>query len=365
MIPFVNLKKQYRSIKKEIDVAIQSVIKDAAFSGGIYVEKFEKRFAKYLGAKHVVCLNSGTSALHLAILALGVGAGDEVIVPANTFIATAWAVSYVGAKPIFIDCTKDTWQIDSTKIEASITKKTKAIIGVHLFGQPFNIDSVLTVAKKHRLFLVEDCAQANGAKYKGRMVGTLGDIACFSFYPSKNLGAYGEAGAIATNNMLYANRIRLLRNHASVKKYQHEEIGFNMRMDGIQAAILDVKLKYLANWNRRRREIAKIYQTDIKSPYIGMQSQPKWAESVYYVFVVTTQKRDKFMQHLKKHKIDSLIHYPIPCHRQNAYRHLGYKKGDLPVAEDFSAQCVSIPLYPEMTSQELKRICRIINRYAD
>ncbi|OGK25494.1 erythromycin biosynthesis sensory transduction protein eryC1 [Candidatus Roizmanbacteria bacterium RIFCSPLOWO2_01_FULL_37_13] len=364
-IPFLDLKKQYRTIKKVIDSVIQNVLIDGAFSGGPYVEKFEKNFAKYIGAKYAVGVNSGTSALHLAMIALGIKEGDEVVVPANTFIATAWAVSYVGAKPVFVDCKRDTWQIDPAKIEKRLNEKTKAIIGVHLFGQPFDIDQVLAIAKNHGLFLVEDCAQAHGAKYRRKTVGTFGDIACFSFYPSKNLGAYGEGGAVTTNNFEYAKRIKFLRNHASVKKYEHEEVGFNMRMDGIQAAILDVKLKYLNRWNRRRKEVARIYQTGIKNRLIIMQSQPILTESVYYVFVITAVRREEFMQHLKKHKIETKIHYPIPCHLQKAYRHLGYRKGDLPVAEDFSRNCVSIPLYPEMTNQEVKRICRIINEYGD
>src|SRR3989338_1867556 len=230
-IPFLDLKKQYRTIKKVIDSVIQNVLIDGAFSGGPYVEKFEKNFAKYIGAKYAVGVNSGTSALHLAMIALGIKEGDEVVVPANTFIATAWAVSYVGAKPVFVDCKRDTWQIDPAKIEKRLNEKTKAIIGVHLFGQPFDIDQVLAIAKNHGLFLVEDCAQAHGAKYRRKTVGTFGDIACFSFYPSKNLGAYGEGGAVTTNNFEYAKRIKFLRNHAAVKKYEHEEVGFNMRMD--------------------------------------------------------------------------------------------------------------------------------------
>ncbi|MBI4225669.1 DegT/DnrJ/EryC1/StrS family aminotransferase [Candidatus Roizmanbacteria bacterium] len=364
-IPFLNLKKQYRSIKKEIDVAIQNVINDSTFSGGPYVEKFEKKFAKFIGTKYAVGLNSGTSALHLALKILNTKQGDEVIVPVNTFIATAWAVSYLGAKPVFVDCDRETWQLDPRKIEKKITSKTKAIIGVHLFGQPFDIDAVKRIADRHKLYLVEDCAQAHDAKYKGKTVGTFGDVACFSFYPTKNLGAFGEGGALVTNNPKYALRAKILRNQGSSIKYYHEEIGFNMRMEGIQAAILDVKLKHLNQWNKRRQEIAKTYQTLIKNPNITMQQQPVWAESVYHLFVITVNQRERFIKHLKKNGVESMIHYPIPCHLQKAYRHLEYKRGDFPLVEEYAKHCVSIPLNPEMTNQDVNRICRIINKYAN
>ncbi|MBI2641400.1 DegT/DnrJ/EryC1/StrS family aminotransferase [Candidatus Roizmanbacteria bacterium] len=362
-IPLLDLKEQYRTIKKEINAAIQNVLNDAAFSGGPYVGLFEKHFAKYNGAPYTVGLNSGTSALYLALIALNIKAGDEVIVPVNTFIATAWAVSYVGAKPVFADCTRDTWQIDPSKLERKINRKTKAIIGVHLFGQPFNIDRVMATAKKYKLVLIEDCAQAHGGRYKGKKVGMFGDIGCFSFYPSKNLGAYGEGGAIVTKNLGIAQRIRSLRNHGSLKKYYHTEIGFNMRMDGIQAAILDVKLNYLERWNKRRRQIAHMYQTQIKNPHIVLQYQPLWSGSVYHLFVIKTKRREKFMRSMEKNRIMTAIHYPIPCHLQKAYNHLGYKTGDFPVAESYSKQCVSIPMYPEMTDSEAKKVIEAINRY--
>lgn len=365
MIPLVDLKKQYRSIKKEIDGAIQNVINDSAFTDGPYVEKFEKHFAKFVGTKHAICLNSGTSALHLALYVLPIARGDEVILPVNTFIATAWAVSYLGAKPVFVDCTKDTWQIDASQIEARVSKKTKAVIGVHLFGQPFDIDAVMKITRKYNLFLIEDCAQAHGARYKGKRVGTFGDMGCFSFYPSKNLGAYGEGGAVVTNTATFANRIRMLRNHGSKEKYHHEEIGFNMRMEGIQAAVLDVKLKHLKSWNKRKQLIAQKFQTAIKNPLVTIQYQPAWGRSVYYVFVVTVPRRKRFMSYLETHGIHSSIHYPIPCHLQKAYEHLGYKKGDFPVAEHFSDHCVSIPLYPEMTDKEIEKVINTVNSYEE
>ena len=362
-IPFLNLYLQYRAIKKEIDSAIQKVIEDSAFSGGKYVAKFEKQFAKYIGIKYAVGVNSGTSALHLALVALGIGKGDEVIMPGNTFIATVWAVSYVGAKPVFVDCNPDTWQIDETRVKGQISNKVKAIIGVHLFGQPFDIEKVLRICRKHKLYLIEDCAQAHGAIYKGIKVGSYGDLACFSFYPGKNLGAYGEAGAVLTNNARYAERMSRLRNHSSVKKYQHNEIGFNMRMDGIQAAVLSIKLKYLDKWNRRRKEIANIYRTKIINPLIKMQYQPSGSESAYHLFVVTSKNMDKFIKFLKKNGIEALIHYPIPCHLQQAYQDLGYKRGDLPVTEEFAENCVSLPIYPELEKQAINKICQVVNRY--
>lgn len=363
MILLIDLKKQYLSIKKEIDSAIQSVINSAAFSGGEHVEKFEKNFAKVSGVKQVIGVNSGTSALHLALHILGIKEGDEVIVPVNTFIATAWAVSYVKAKPVFVDCTEDTWQIDPVKIEKKITKKTKAIIGVHLFGQPFAIDEVKRIADKHKLYLIEDCAQAHGARYKGKPVGTFAEIACFSFYPTKNLGAFGEGGALVTNNYRYAEKAKMLRNQGSVKKYYHEEVGFNMRMDGIQAAVLDVKLQYLNKWNRRRQTIAKLYHRGLTNPLVSCQYQPGWCESVYHLFVLRVKQRERFVNYLKKSGIETSIHYPIPCHLQKAYKYLNHKQGDFPVAEDFSQSCVSIPIFPELTDKEVKNVIKIINRF--
>lgn len=363
MIPIVDLKKQYASIKKEVDSAIQNVFAKGQFSQGSHVEAFEKNFAKYIGTKYSICVNSGTSALHLAMIILGISKGDEVIVPANTFIATAWAVSYVGATPVFVDCDKLTWQIDASKIEEKITDKTKAIVVVHLFGQPVDIDSVLVIAKKHKLFLIEDCAQAHGAEYKGKKVGTFGDIACFSFYPTKNLGAYGEGGAIVVNKQRYAQRIRLLRNQGSSKKYYHDELGYNMRMESIQAAILNVKLRYLDCWNNRRRLIANLYQNKIKNNLITKQFQPKWAKSVYHLFVLKVKKRQRFIEYIKKHDITSLIHYPIPCHLQKAYKHLGYKEGDLPVVEEYSEHCVSIPIYPELSNKDIKKVIAVLNAF--
>lgn len=365
MIPFHDLKNQYRLIKDEVFTAIKQVCAETAFSGGVFVEKFEKEFAKYCSVKYCVAVNSGTSALQLAMLALGIGKGDEVIVPANTFIATAAAVSHVCATPVFVDCNKNTWEIDGDLIERKISKKTKAIIGVHLYGQPFDVDRIKKICKQHDLFLVEDCAQAQGAEYKRKRVGGFGDIACWSFYPGKNLGAFGEAGAVTTNNKKYAEHIMKLRSHGSEKKYYHDEIGFNMRMDGIQGAVLSVKLKHLDKWNRRRKEIAKMYHAGIINGKIKLQFVLKGTDPVYHLFVVTTKERDKLKTYLSRHGVDSALHYPVPCHLQKAYKFLNNKIGSLPHAEYLAKHCLSLPMFPELTNWEVKTVIKLINKYDD
>jgi dTDP-4-amino-4,6-dideoxygalactose transaminase len=362
-IPFLDLKKQYLQIKDEIRVAIDDVLDQTAYSGGPFVEKFEKNLAEYCHTKYALGVNTGTSALHLAMMALGIGAGDEVIIPANTFIATAWGVSYVNATPVFVDCDADTWNIDPSKIEEKITSKTKAIIGVHLYGQPFNVDAVAAIAKKHGIYMVEDCAQAIGAKYQEKKVGGFGEMGCFSFYPGKNLGAYGEGGGITTNNESYYKHIQSLRNHGSVERYYHDELGYNMRMDGIQGAVLDVKLKYIDNWNSRRKEIAKAYQTHIINEKLKMQAQPAWSDSIYHLFVVTTEDRDGFVKYLQANNIFPGLHYPVPCHLQKVYVNLGYKTGDMPNSEYLAEHCVSLPMFAELSNEEVDRVIEVINNY--
>ena len=362
-IPCLDLKRQHQKVKQEIFEAFEKVYENTAFSGGPFVDKFESEFAAYCGTKYAIGVNNGTSALHLAMLALGIGPGDEVIVPANTFIATAWGVSHAGATPVFVDCTANTWQIDASKIEARITKNTKAIIGVHLYGQPFDIDSVKAIADKHNLFVVEDAAQAQGAEYKNKVVGGFGEMSCFSFYPGKNLGACGEAGGICTNNETYNTHLRSLRNHGSVTRYYHDEIGYNMRMGGLEGASLSVKLKYLTEWNNRRRSIAKRYLTEIKSSKITMQVQPEWSNSIYHLFVVTAKDKDAFVKHLEQHDIIPAFHYPVPCHLQKAYAHLGHKEGDFPNSEYLAKHCVSLPMFAELTDDEATRVIEVINAY--
>lgn len=362
-IPCLDLKRQHQTIKAEIFEAFEKVYENTAFSGGPFVDKFENEFATFCDTKFAIGVNNGTSALHLAMLALGIGAGDEVIVPANTFIATAWGVSHAGATPVFVDCTPDTWQIDASKIEAKITKNTKAIIGVHLYGQPFDIDAVKAIAAKHNLFVIEDAAQAQGAEYKNKVIGGFGAMSCFSFYPGKNLGACGEAGGICTNNETYSTHLKSLRNHGSVTRYYHDEIGYNMRMGGLEGASLSVKLKYLNEWNNRRRSIAKRYLTEIRTAKIAMQAQPEWANSIYHLFVVTAKDKDSFVKHLEQHDVIPAYHYPVPCHLQKAYAHLGYKEGDFPNSEYLAAHCVSLPMFAELTDDEVTRVIEVINAY--
>ncbi len=362
-IPCLDLKKQYAQIRTEVLKATEEVFDSTAFSGGYYVDAFEKNYAAYCGTQYAMGVNNGTTALQLAMLALGVGPGDEVIVPADTFIATAWGPSHVGATPVFVDCDPDTWEIDATKIEACITERTKVIAGVHLYGQPFDVDAVREVAGKHGLFMIEDAAQAHGARYKGVRVGGFGEMACFSFYPGKNLGAYGEAGGMTTNHKKYYDRVASLRNHGCQVRYYHDEIGYNMRMDGLQGAILDIKLKYIDAWNGRRQQIAKMYQNGIVHPGVKLQKQPDFAESVYHLFVVTVENRDDFMQYLNANGVAPALHYPVPCHLQKAYAHLGHQRGDFPNAEYLADHCVSLPMFAELTDDEVNHVIDTINKY--
>ncbi len=359
----LDLKGQHEQVKKEIFEAFEKVYEKTAFSGGPFVEEFENNFAKYIGSKHAIGVSNGTIALHLAMLALNIGPGDEVIVPANTFIATAWGVSHAGATPVFVDCDKDNWQIDPSKIEAAITSKTKAIIGVHLYGQPFDVDAVSAICKKHNLFLVEDTAQSQGARYKGTTVGVFGEMACYSFYPGKNLGACGEAGGLTTNNEKYTEHLKSLRNHGSKVRYYHDEIGYNYRMGGLEGASLSVKLKYLEGWNNRRREIAKRYQTEITNPKIKMQSVPSWSDGIYHLFVITTEQKENFVKHLDGNGITAAYHYPVPCHLQKAYSNLGYKQGDFPHSEYLASHCVSLPMYSELSDEDVNKVISVINSY--
>lgn len=364
-IPFLDLKRQHETLKNELREAMQRVMEDAAFSGGPFVERFEKEFADFCNTKFAIALNSGTSALHLALRALGVQPGDEVLVPANTFIATAWGVSHTGATPVFVDCDAATWTLSPEQAKAKITPRTKAIIGVHLYGQPCEIDGLQKICHEQGIHFIEDAAQAHGAAYRGKKAGGFGEMACFSFYPGKNLGALGEGGGVTTNNLLYADKIKLLRNQGSVVKYYHEEIGYNERMDGIQGAVLSVKLKYLEQWNQRRKEIAEKYRQGIKHAGVKMQMLPGYMESANHLFVITVEKRDTFMKYLNERNIFPGLHYPVPCHLQNAYAHLQYKQGDCPNAEYLSEHCVSLPMFPELKDEEVEYVIEIINRFAD
>ncbi len=362
MINCLDLKEQHQKIKKEIFEAFEKVYDATAFSGGPFVEEFEKSFANYIGAKHTVGVSNGTTALHLAMLALNIGPGDEVIIPANTFIATAWGVSHAGATPVFVDCDA-TWNIDVTKIEAAITPKTKAIIGVHLYGQPCDLDALLAICEKHNLYLVEDAAQAQGARYKGKTVGSFGIMACYSFYPGKNLGACGEAGGLTTNNDEIAAHLRSLRNHGCTIRYYHDEIGYNYRMGGLEGASLTIKLKYLEGWNNRRREIANRYHTEINNPKITLQLKPEWADGISHLAVITTNDKDGLVKYLADNGINAAFHYPVACHLQKAYSDLGHNVGDFPISEYLASHCISLPMYPELRDIQIDTVIDTLNKY--
>ncbi|HXZ95168.1 MAG TPA: DegT/DnrJ/EryC1/StrS family aminotransferase [Dehalococcoidia bacterium] len=368
-IPLVNLKKQYASIKREVNERIDRVLESSNFILGAEVEGFEKEFAAFCRAEYAVGVSSGTNALSLALSALDVKQGDEVITAPNTFVATAAAISHVGARPVFVDANPDTYNMDLPQLEKTITERTRAIIPVHLYGHPADMDAVLQIARKHNLKVIEDACQAHGAEYRGQRVGTLGVISAFSFYPGKNLGAYGDAGAVVTNNRELAERVRLLRNHGSPKKYYHEIIGYNARFDEIQAAILRVKLRHLDSWNAKRRASADIYQRYLKDmadkELVVTPKEMDWAKHVYHLFVIQVdeQVRDKLIEHLNARGIGAQIHYPIPIHLQKAYEHLGYKEGDFPVAEHAAKRIVSLPMFPELESQEIEYIAQEIESF--
>ncbi|HKP35550.1 MAG TPA: DegT/DnrJ/EryC1/StrS family aminotransferase [Pyrinomonadaceae bacterium] len=359
-VPFVDLAAQYQSIRNEIDSAIARVIENTSFILGPEVEAFERAFAEYVSARFCVGLNSGTAALHLALLAAGIGAGDEVIVPANSFFATAEAVSVVGSTPIFVDADATSYTIDSGKIEKAITPRTRAIIPVHLYGQPADLDPVFEIARRHNLLVVEDAAQAHGAEYKGRRVGALGDVGCFSFYPGKNLGAYGEGGAIVTNDEKLAHRVRLLRDHGSAQKYRHDIVGYNFRLEGIQAAVLNVKLKHLDRWNDLRRRHAARYTELLTDAKLILPTEMAYARHVYHLYVVQSDARDQLQKQLADAGIQTGIHYPIPIHLQPAYASLGHKSGDFPEAERQADRVLSLPMFAELTDEQIKSVARTI-----
>ena len=359
----IDLTRDFAKHKEEYMDAISRVCQETAFSGGKFADKFDEEFAEYVGTRYACGLNNGTSALHCAMLALGVGAGDEVIVPANTYIATAWGVSYTGATPVFVDCTPDTWQIDPSKIEERITERTKGIIGVHLYGQPFDYAGVKAVADKYGLFVVEDCAQAAGATFEGRNVGTLGELACFSFYPGKNLYAFGEGGSVTCNNEAYFKHMTRLKNQGCDRRYYHDEIGYNYRLEGLQGAVLSVSLKFLPEWTAARRKIGERYHREITNSLITMQYHPENTESVYHLFVIMVPDHDDFVAYMESKNVECHQHYPVPCHLQEAYRFLGYQAGDCPNAEYLASHCVTLPLFPEMRKDEVDRVIEFCNAY--
>ena len=358
-IPFVDLKSQYHSIKEEMDHAVFDILENTAFIKGKAVEDFEESFAAAIGVKHCIGVGNGTDALMIALKTLNIGPGDEVIAPANSFIASSEAVTAVGARVVFVDNHPDTYNIDTTKIEQSVTEKTKAIIAVHLYGQPADMDVIMAIAEKHGLYVIEDSAQGHLAEHYSKpggwkKTGNFGHMATFSFYPGKNLGAYGDTGAVVTNNDEYAKKARMYANHGRISKYDHEFEGINSRMDGIQGAVLGIKLKHLPEWTEKRRAVAGYYSKHLNG--VGDMIVPffdkKKVKPVWHLYVVRTKKRDALLEHLKNQGISAGIHYPIALPNLKAYRYLGYKPSDFPVASAYQNQLLSLPIYPEITREQ-------------
>jgi dTDP-4-amino-4,6-dideoxygalactose transaminase len=363
MIPLVDLKAQYLSIKDEIHAAITSVVDNCQFILGPEVEAFEAEFAEYCQTRYALGSNSGTSALHLALLAGGVKPGDEVITVSHTFVATVAAILYVGAKPVLIDVSPGSYTMDPAKIEAAITPSTKAILPVHLYGQCADMGSILDIARRHNLLVIEDAAQAHGAEYKGRRAGSFGDLACFSFYPGKNLGAYGEGGAVVTNDDEYAKTIKILRDHGQSQRYHHPMLGYNYRLEGLQGAVLRVKLRHLDNWNAARREHAVEYRRRLANAAVGLLEEMPYNQPVYHIFPVFTARRETLQDQLTAKGIATGIHYPIPVHLQPAYRGLGYAVGDFPVTEQAAKQTLSLPMYAELPGDSLTAIADAVCQF--
>ncbi len=362
-IPFVDLQTQYQSLKEEVDTAVLGVMKRGDFVLGGGVTEFERTFADYCGVRHVIGVDSGYSALELIVRAYGIGPGDEVITVANTFIATTLAISNAGATPVLVDIDPETYNIDPAKIEAAITPRTRAIMPVHLYGQPVDMDPILAIARRRGLYVFEDAAQAAGARYKGRMIGGLADAAGFSFYPGKNLGAYGDGGAVATNSDEIAEKVRLLRNIGQKVKYYHEVKGFNHRLDTMQAAVLNVKLPHLDSWNANRRRAAATYNDLLRDLPLVTPTTADDVEHIFHLYVVRTAHREALMEHLKSRGVASGLHYPIPVHLQPAYSELGYKAGDFPVTEAYAETILSLPIYPELDDDKVAYVVDAIRDF--
>lgn len=364
MIQQLDLKVQYNSIKREIDLAIEKVVNSGVFILGPEVKTLEKEIAAYCQTKYAVGVASGTDALKLALVACGVGAGDEVITPPFTFIATADSICQIGAKPVFVDIDRATYNINTDLIEASITKRTKAIIPVHLYGQPADMDLIVALAKKHNLKVIEDCAQATGAEFNGKKVGSFGDAGCFSFFPSKNLGGFGDGGMVTTNDQGVAEKLSILRVHGAKNKYNSDLIGFNSRLDEIQAAVLRVKHRYLEEWNNQRQKVADLYNqllsaSKVETPFVDTR-----VKHVYNQYTIRCERRDELSQWLSDNDIGSAIYYPLPLHLQKAFEFLKYTQGDLPQAERVSAEVLSLPMYPELTKESVTKVASTINKFA-
>ena len=361
-MPFVDLKSEYSAIRAEVNESINLVLTSGSFILGQQLERFESEFADYIQTKHVVGVNSGSDALLLALWALGIGPGDEVITVAQTFISTVDAITRNAAKPVLVDIDPDTYCIDTGQIESHITAKTKAIIPVHLYGHPADMGTILDLAKKHNLYVIEDAAQAHGAEYKRKKVGALGHIGCFSFYPAKNLGAYGDAGAVVTNDDHIAEKLRMLRDYGRTGKYSHDFVGINSRMDEIQAAVLSVKLKYLDRWNDKRRKIADLYRKLLAGLDLTVPTEKPYAKHVYHQFVLRSDNRDALIDRLAQKEIPAQIHYPIPVHKQKAYAH-SFTGLSLPVTERVCSQQFSIPVHPWLTDEQVELIAAALRDF--
>jgi len=365
MISLVDLTAQYHSIKKEIDAAVLSTLESGHFILGPQVSRFEESVATYLGVTHAIGLASGTDALVIALRALNIGEGDEVIIPAYTFFATAGTVMSVGAKPMIVDVDPQSYQIDVNKIEAVITSKTKAIIPVHLYGHPSEMTPILEIARKHNLKVIEDNAQGYGAEYLGKKTGSLGDIGCLSFFPTKNLGAYGDGGMVVTNDPALAERMRMLRTHGWKKKYFSEEVGYNSRLDALQAAILQAKFPHLDEWNDKRRELAKRYNEYLAPLGIATPVEHDWAKHVYHLYIIRLSKRDELQVFLRQKGIASEVYYPIPPHLADPCRKFGYKEGDFPHAESSAKETLALPLYPELTLEQQDEVIAAVKEFVN
>ncbi len=360
-VPFLNLSAQHAPLRGELDRAIAAVIDNDAFAGGPFVAEFEKQFASFCGTNHTMGVSNGTDALWLALLACGIGAGDDVITVPSTFMATAEAITYSGATPVFVDIDEETYTMDPHRLEQALTSRTKAVIPVHLFGQMADMDPIMEFARAHDLTVIEDAAQAHGAEYKGRRAGSIGHAGCFSFYPGKNLGAFGEAGAVVSNDVGIRDRIRVLRDHGQARKYHHTEIGWNCRMDGIQGAVLSVKLRHLERGNQLRRAHAAHYERllraidEIQTPRVKTH-----AKHVFHVYAVRIQRRDEVIRVFEENGIGFGVHYPIPVHLQEAYARLGYGEGSFPIAERLAQEFLSLPMYPELTSEQVQLVAETL-----
>jgi dTDP-4-amino-4,6-dideoxygalactose transaminase len=363
VIPLVDLKAQYRQIGEEIEAEIREVLISGKYVLGEKVEVFEAAFAEYCGVKYACGVNSGTSALHLALLAAGVGPGDEVITVPFTFVATAAAITYCGARPVFVDIHPRWFTMDVEQLAAAITPRTKAILPVHLYGQPAEMEAVMEIAQRYGLAVIEDAAQAHGARYHGRRVGGIGDLGCFSFYPTKNLGAFGEGGMVVTNEAQLADRIRRMRDWGQREKYHHELLGFNYRMEALQGTVLAVKLCYLDRWTAARRAHAARYHRLLTGSGVGLPEEMPETHHVYHAYTVTTPQRDALRAHLWAHGIQSAIHYPLPLHLQPVFAHLGYQRGDFPHAEAAARQVLSLPIYPELDPGDVTRVAEAVHTF--